>query len=299
MFNSLHYLPSPHDADQEPGHRWLRCLYLLEHRRSPTPDDDALTHSAYAFVRDWRRCCNDAQREQLARAQPELADAVKFYQTASFMRRAEVEARLLARQSDESIAGLCALSPAAVRLYHEFFFDVRPYLQAEFYIFAKAIGPKVLSGLTGDDHDLLLKMAGYALGAAAVDQLLAYWADPPVWPVSLAQLDGPALETLQSKLRIQAWILSLTIPVNAATVARLPAIRQILAQAGVLGATSARTMITSQPEAHTDPDYLASLVASGTVGITPATESSAEVPYIREPGGGVIPCSRDWLAVPA
>src|SRR5215469_14022304 len=212
MFHSLQYLPSPHDADQEPGHRWLRCLYLLEHRRSPTPDDDALTQSAYAFVRDWRRCCNDAQREQLARAQPDLADAVKFYQTASFMRRAEVEARLLARQSDESIAGVCALSPAAVRLYHEFFFDVRPYLQAEFYIFAKAIGPKVLSGVTCDDHDLLLKMAGYALGAAAVDQLPAYWADPPVWPVSLAQLDGPALETLQSKLRIQAWILALTIP---------------------------------------------------------------------------------------
>jgi hypothetical protein len=75
------------------------------------------------------------------------------------------------------------------------FFDVRPYLQAEFYIFAKAIGPKVHSGLTCDDHDLLLKLAGYALGAVAVDQLLAHWADPPIWPVSLAQLDGPALET--------------------------------------------------------------------------------------------------------
>jgi hypothetical protein len=34
--------------------------------------------------------------------------------------------------------------------------------------------------LTSDDHDVLLKLAGYALGAAAVDQLLAYWADTPV-----------------------------------------------------------------------------------------------------------------------
>lgn len=157
MFNSLQYLPSPHDADQEPGHRWLRCLYLLEHRRSPTPDDDALTHSAYTFVRDWQRCCNDAQREQLAQAQPDLTEAYRFSQTASLPKRAEVEARLLARQSDESIAGVCAQSPAAVRLYHEFFFDVRPYLRAEFYVFAKAIGPKVLSGLTSDDHRCALQ----------------------------------------------------------------------------------------------------------------------------------------------
>jgi hypothetical protein len=299
MFKLSQYLPSLHDADQEPGHRWLRALYLLQHRRSPTPKDDRLTHKAYAFIRDWRRCRNDVQRDQLARTQPALAEAHRFYQTASLRQRAEVEARLLGRQDDDSIAGLCGLSPAAVHLYHELYFEVRPYLHAEFYIFDKAIGRKVHYGLTLDDHDLLLKLAGYGLGSVAVDQLLAYWADPPVWPVALEDLDGPALETLQSKLQMQAWLLSLTVPSNAATAARLPAIRRMLAQAGFLGTAAAAQEMPSMPSFPADLDHLASLAASGTVEINSATPSGSAETCIREHGGVVIPCTRDWLVVPA
>ena len=58
------------------------------------------------------------------------------------------------------------------------------------------------------------KLAGYTLGAAAVDLLLAYFADPPVWPSSLTQLDTPALETLRQRLLVRAWILSLTMPAS-------------------------------------------------------------------------------------
>jgi hypothetical protein len=299
MFNPLQFLPSPHDADQEPGHRWFRALYLLEHQHSPTPKDDTLTHNAYDFIRAWRCCRSDAQREQLARTQPAMAEAHRFYETASLRQRAEVEARLLGRQDDESIAGLCGLSPAAVHLYHELYFEVRPYLQAEFYVFDQAIGRKVHYDLKLDDHDILLKLAGYGLGAVAVDQLLAYWADPPVWPVALEHLDGPSLETLQSKLQMQAWLLSLTLPSTAATAARLPAIRSVLAQAGVLGTATAAQEIPSLPAFPADLDYLASLAASGTVEINSATPAGSEETCIREPGGVVIPCTRDWLAVPA
>lgn len=299
MFNPLRYLPNPHDANQEPGHRWLRALYLLEHGRPPSRKDDGLTRNAYAFIRDWRRCRCDTQREQLARAHPALAEAHRFYQTAPLRQRAEVEARLLGRQDDESIAGLCSLSPAAVHLYHELYFEVRPYLHAEFYIFDKAIGPKVHYGLRLDDHDILLKLAGYGLGALAVDKLLAYWADPPVLPVALEHLDDPALETLHSKLLMQAWLLSLTMPANAATAARLPAIRSVLAQAGVLGTATAAQQIPSLPAFRADLDYLASLAASGTVEIHSATPSGSEETCIREQADSAIACTRDWLAVPA
>jgi hypothetical protein len=299
MFNRLRFLPSPHDADQEPGHRWLRALYLLEKRRSPTPKDDSLTRDACAFIRAWRRCRNDAQRELLARARPTLAEVHRFYETAPLLQRAEVEARLLGRQDDDSIAGLCGLSSAAVHLYHELCFEVRPYLQAEFYIFDKAIGRKAFYGLKSDDQDILLKLAGYGLGALAVDQLLAYWADPPVWPVALEDLDGPALETLQSKLQMRAWLLSLTLPANAATAARLPAIRSVLAQAGVLGTATVAQEILSLPAFHADLDYLASLAASGTVEINSATPSGSAETCIREHRDSAVPCTRDWLAVPA
>jgi hypothetical protein len=226
----------------------------------------------------------------------------RFYETAPLLQRAEVEARLLGRQDDDSIAGLCGLSPAAVHLYHELCFEVRPYLQAEFYIFDKAIGRKAFYGLKLDDQDILLKLAGYGLGALAVDQLLAYWADPPVWLVALEHLDGAALETLQSKLQMQAWLLSLTIPANAATAARLPAIRSVLAQAGVLGTATAAQEIPSVPTFHADLDSLASVASSRTsrtVEIDSATPSGSEATCTREQGGVVIPCTRDSLAVPA
>jgi hypothetical protein len=103
MYDPLQYVPSPHDACQKPSHRWLRCLYLLEDRRPPTLDDDGLTHQAYACLRDWQRCQNDAQREQLACAQPALAEAHRFYQTASLLQRAEVEARLLASRATKAL----------------------------------------------------------------------------------------------------------------------------------------------------------------------------------------------------
>jgi hypothetical protein len=153
--------------------------------------------------------------------------------------------------------------------------------------------------LKPDDHDILLKLAGYGLGAIAVDQVLAYWADPPVWPVALEHLDGPALETLQSKLQMQAWLLSLTLPANAATAARLPVIRSVLAQAGVLGTATAAQDMRSPPAFPADLDYLASLAASGTAEINSATPSGSEETRLLEHGDSPIPCTHDWLAVPA
>jgi hypothetical protein len=300
MFELTNFLSNPHDALQEPCHRWLRCRYLLEYRRPPTSQDDVITQNACAFFRGWRHCRNDAEREHLACAHPALAEAHQFYQNASSLQRAEVEARLLAGQDDERIAGSCKLSPAAIRIFHELYFEVRPYLQAECYIFSLAIGPKVHHGLRSDDRDVLLKLAGYTQGAGAVDRLLAYFADPPVWPVALAQLDDPALETFRERLLMQAWILSLTLPADAAVAARLPAIRALLAQAGVLGMGSAGAENTPLSAVHVALDYRAFLCEAEAGALHAATPASAEVASsICEWVGSDIPCPREWQAVPA
>lgn len=293
------YLPNPYDALQEPCQRWLRCQYLCEYRLLPTPKDDAITRDAYAFLCAWRRCRDDAQREHVAQAHPALAEAHRLYQSAS-LQRAEVEARLLAGQDDDSIAGKCNLTSEVIHLFHALFFDVRPYLSADIYIFNIAIGRKVHHGLQPDDYDVLLKLAGYALGALGVDELLAYWAEPPVWPVSFAQLDDAALETLGRKLRMQAWILSLIVPADAATAARLPAIRALPAQAGVLGKATGTDPNSALSIVQTPLDYRAFLTEAKSEAFHTAKPQSQEVVFRIEPCGGLaLPGLPEQQAVPA
>ena len=133
-----------------------------------------------------------------------------------------------------------------------------------------------------------------------MDALLAYWADPPAWPVSLAQLDDAALESLRGKLRMQAWILSLTLPADADTAARLPAIRDMLAQAGVLGNGSASddNNLLAACQAMLDPgEFLsgAGTVVSGST--VPAGGSVAS--SVGESGSLAVLSREERQAVPA
>jgi hypothetical protein len=173
-------------------------------------------------------------------------------------------------------------------------------LDAKAYILNVVIGPKVHHVLSSDDHDVLLKLAGYTLGASAVDQLLAYWADPPVWPASLAQLEDAALETLRAKLLMQAWILSQTLPTDAATAARLPAIRHLLGQAGVLGQGSAGEENSPLPVAQMGLDFRTFLAEPEAAAFhTPAPARTVDASSVRELVGADIPCPRASQAVPA
>jgi hypothetical protein len=294
------YLDNPHDPLQEPDRRHRRCQFLLEHGWPPTSKDDDITRDAWGFRRDLQRCSNDADRERLARSYPALAQVHLFAQNATMLQRAELEARLLASESDEFIAGRCNLPRAAVHLYHELFFEVRPYLQAECYILHVAIGPKVHHGLRSDDRDVFLKLAGYTQGAGAVDRLLAYFADPPVWPVSLTQLDDLGLETYRERLLMRVWILSLTLPADAATAARLPAIRALLAQGGALGKRSGAAENTPLSAVQVAVDYRAFLCDPEAGTLHPATPASAEAASrVGERVGSAIPCPPEWQAVPA
>lgn len=300
MFDPVQFLPDPHDALQEPCHRWLRCQYLLEYHRPPTLEDDPITDDAYHFLLVWRRCRDDAQRQQVAQAYPVLTEAHRLFEIASLRERAEVEARLLAGERDESIGGKCKLSPEVVHLFHELFFDVRSYLQASLYIVNMAIGPKYHYGLQADDYDVLLKIAGYTLGVSGVEELLAYWADPPVWPVALALLDDKALETLRHKLQMQSWILSLTLPADHATATRLPVIRQMLARAGVLGSGSESDENGHRSGSQPVLDYRAFLTAPDATVLKAAPPAGAAVAgEVGERAGSGLSYPEPWQTVPA
>jgi transcriptional regulator with XRE-family HTH domain len=83
-----------------PDRRHRRCQFLLEHGWSPTSKDDDITRDAWGFRLDLLRCRNDADRERLVRSYPALAQVHLFVQNATTLQRAELEARLLANESD-------------------------------------------------------------------------------------------------------------------------------------------------------------------------------------------------------
>jgi hypothetical protein len=213
LFVATKYLPCPHDPRPDPARRWRRCLYLIRHRRWPHPtrDDDA-TRECLRYLYDLRACREAADHRQLARRHPAVAAAHRFFTHAQPLRRAEVEARPLAGQTDEAIAACCGLPADAVAAYHALFFDVRDNLEANLFIFSLVLDPEVDIRLTGDDQEVLLKLLGYSHGPPMIDVALRYFRDPPSLSACLDGLDGPARDDLHQRLQLRRLIQTLVAP---------------------------------------------------------------------------------------
>jgi hypothetical protein len=235
-------LLSPHNPFRPPDGRWQLAALLLADNRCPSRTDDAQTWLAWDFLKDLTACSTDADRALLTRRHPAVAGAYRVFTAAGSLRRAELEARLLAGQADEDIARRCCLTPEVVGAYHDFFYSVRPRLAAEIYILNIAIGPKAHYGLTAGDHEMLLKIFGYFEGGTAIDLLLDCFANPPVVPANLSLLSDAELESLQAKLQMQAKILVLTAPAETADAAAAAMVTALLGE-GRPGEPAALTAI--------------------------------------------------------
>ena len=174
MFDAMTHLPDAHDPFKDPCWRWQRAGYLLDHGRQPLQDlDDAVTGEAWLFRRALTCCRTDADRDQLAKDYPGLAEAHALY-TGELFKRWELEARLLGGDPDVTVAARCGISAEAAAAYHDIFYDIRPQLQADTYVNTVLIGPRAYYGLTAADHEPLLKLFGYGLGGAGVDAVLDF-----------------------------------------------------------------------------------------------------------------------------
>jgi hypothetical protein len=215
MFLPTTYLPCPHDPRPEPARRWRRCRYLIRHRLwlDPLRDDD-LTCECLRYLYDRRACRSVAERRALARHYPAIAAAHRFFVRAEPLRRAELEARLLAGQPDEEIAERCGLPALAVAACHDLFFDVRDDLETDDYIYGLIVGLEGDAQLSADDHEVLLKLLGYAHGPPMVDAVLRYFRDPPSATLCLGGLDGPALDDLRQRLQVRVLIQAMVAPAD-------------------------------------------------------------------------------------
>jgi hypothetical protein len=173
-----------------------------------------MTKRGFRFLQAHRRCRDEADRQRLAADMPAVVEAHDFFTSGRTMARAELEARLLAGEDDPTVAGKCGLLPTGVGAYHDLFFEVRPHLGARDYIVNVVIGAKAHSGLSEHDHDVLLKLFGYAHGPRAVDALIRYYRSPPEVPLSLAALTAADLNELHLMLAVKGAILARTLPSN-------------------------------------------------------------------------------------
>jgi hypothetical protein len=209
------HLPDAHDPFKDPCWRWLRTGDLLDHGRQPQSQDDDLTRRAWLFRKALTQCRTDADRDQFAQGNPGLFEAHAVY-TGDQFKRWKLEACLLGADPDVTVASRCGVSAEAVTAYHTTFYEVRPHLHSDCYVYNVLIGPKVYGRLTTNDHEPLLKLFGYALGSPGVDAYLDYLRDPPTVPARLDDLDLPTLKRLCSRLRTKVMVLLLTTPASAA-----------------------------------------------------------------------------------
>jgi hypothetical protein len=266
MFDPTQF-SDPTDPWPEPARRWLRAEYLLTHGRWPMRRDDAATREAWRFRRGLARCRGEADRARLARRFPTLAEAHGSYTSAEPLKRAELEARLLAGEDDAAVAAKMALSAAGVAAYHDVFFAVRPRLAHPHYVLGVVLGGgRVYYAPDPDDHGLLLKLLGYQMGDPYVDVLLGYFREPLVLPESLEGLDEGALRRLLGKLRTKLLLLATTTPAEA-----LPPEEWLRLQGAMAP--------TPEPAAGTDP------TASTLAALRAALEAAATLAEAAARGG--------------
>ena len=168
-----------------------------------------------AYLRGMDAAHDDAEKATVKQRWSALAAAHRIAQQND-PKRWEIEARLLANQSDEEIAAKCNLPPEVVSQYEAMFFDVRCRLGAWVWISMTVIGDGLWDGFRDDELGRLWRALGFNGGTAIVDALTT--AFHAVWlPGEPATISVFFRERCPASLELKALIASHAIPFNEET----------------------------------------------------------------------------------
>jgi hypothetical protein len=204
--------------------RWRRAADLVDGGGPLCPGhDDGPVQEAMRYLRAWRRCRAEADRQRLARDMHDLYGAHQLYLARSFQTW-EAQARLLTEEPFEVIASKCGSHPRVIEAYHDMFFHVRDRLRVEGFIVFQVLG-KAHRGLTEADVDVILMTNAYFGGPVLVDQLVDYYKNPPEVPARPEQLGPAELRSLRDRLLVRASVVLDTLPINGKTLHTLDVLR--------------------------------------------------------------------------
>lgn len=149
---SLEY--SPENPFRCPDWRWHRIA------RGDKPWSDT-----------WEKRLTDIRVANAGIRDPDLAGAIEVH-NGDVLTRAELEARVLARQSDEEIAVRMGIRLGVISIYEAVFFDVRCMLQYVSYVLHCVLGQKLYETIGRDDVPFLWKKYGYKTWGPGLDLLI-------------------------------------------------------------------------------------------------------------------------------
>lgn len=156
-----------------PAWRWLRALALRATATKPTRRHDCWYLSTLMrFQEALAKCQSDEDISRVAYCKPGLYEAYETYYAESESCRVELEARILAREGREQIARKLAMPADAIVWYERAFFNVSDRLDAPSFIVRNCLDGNVHELQGEEDLGVLIRLVGYRLGTAALDDVL-------------------------------------------------------------------------------------------------------------------------------
>lgn len=139
-------------------------------------DSDSWIRQASLYQAAYAECHDDVTSLMLLRRRWRdlyLAHRIRLETTEyGWLRRSELEARILARDTPEIILDRVQVEPKVADWYEKLFFHVTDRLQSKGWIAHSVMGASYHAGLTERDHDLLWKIFGYCGGPAVLDLVI-------------------------------------------------------------------------------------------------------------------------------
>jgi hypothetical protein len=226
--------------------RWERAGQLLEQGVRRRRWDDGWVSRIRRYRAALARAGGRAGEPRVSRSDPAIHEACQLRRGPP-RRRRELEARILAGQTDSDVAARMGLKADAVAAFEAAFFSVRDGLDASDWIHFFVIGPRAFGGFDPADEETVLKLFAYNLGPLVLDALLA-----SVFTGGRPPADPRLADLFRLSLGVQA--LEVT-PGNAAGVLRLYSLGRELErrEAGLDASRIAGPVVTSPGGAASGP----------------------------------------------
>jgi len=171
-FPTAYRLSSP---TRPPNWQWCRVCELIDTGGYATVQyDGSLVCKLVRHLRKLNRLCAEWGVRRFVMREPDVYLALKLAQEAG-LRPLEIKGRVLARQTDASIARHLGLPARVVTLFVELYFDVRDRLHARSWIATQVAG---IDPRQPPSAESLFLMASYVHGPAVIESWLGYLRDP-------------------------------------------------------------------------------------------------------------------------
>lgn len=205
-------------------------------RASRPFDDDRGVDPLTLHVRDYQEAVSDLDNPSVCPApQFRLLHRAHRIHAENTEVRWEIEARLLAGQSDTEVAREVGLTRGVVQIFHDVFFVCRDRLHASDSILAKFIGRGPMVGFAPDDLRGVWKWIGYFDGPRKLDAVVAATSKQ-------TRKHAYSEETLESARRL---VLVSQIPVTV-RFSSLSVLTEIIAQTERMAAPHEATVTSSR-----------------------------------------------------